>query len=222
MIAEPLPSPVTGYESLGLLGRGGSGAVYKALQVSTGQVVALKFPHADPRQDGRIACQLRHRLHHEMRLCATLHHPHIVRLVDQGLAQDGQPFCAFEYVPGDTLSEHLRRHGALPITEATALMERLLDALVWLHARRITHRDLKPQNVMVFSSGASLHPKVLDFGIAACLHDPGACGAGSGTPAYCAPEQLRGQPPAPQADLYAWALLFLECLQGRPVLDGMS
>ncbi|MGM9514791.1 serine/threonine-protein kinase [Roseateles sp. DB2] len=221
MHPDPLPSGVSGYESLEFLGRGGSATVYKARQTSTGQYVALKFPRGMP-----AAAQARppdlpqEALHREARLCATLHHPHVVRLMDLGTADSGHPFCVFEYVPGAPLSEYLRRQGPLSLRTAASLMGRVLDVLSWLHRQRISHGDLKPQNIMVFSSGSSLHPKVLDFGTAGHAKDRTA--PWQGTPAYSAPERLLGQPPSPTADLYAWGLVFAECLLGRPVLEGMS
>lgn len=221
MHPDPLPSGVSGYESLEFLGRGGSATVYKARQTSTGQYVALKFPSgllsATP---ARPSDPVREALQREARLCATLHHPHVVRLMDLGTAESGHPFCVFEYVPGAPLSEHLRRQGPLPLRTAASLMARVLDVLSWLHRQRISHGDLKPQNIMVFSSGTSLHPKVLDFGVA--RHAQDGAPPGRGTPSYCAPERLRGQPPSPRADLYAWGLVFVECLMGRPVLEGLS
>ncbi|MBB2484559.1 serine/threonine protein kinase [Mitsuaria sp. WAJ17] len=221
MHPDPLPSGVSGYESLEFLGRGGSATVYKARQTSTGQYVALKFPRSMPMAAPMRPPDLLHEaLHREARLCASLHHPHVVRLMDLGTADSGHPFCVFEYVPGVPLSEYLRRRGPLPLPTAAALMGRVLDVLSWLHRQRISHGDLKPQNIMVFSSGACLHPKVLDFGSAgqAKDHTPPR----KGTPAYSAPERLLGQAPSPAADLYAWGLVFAECLLGRPVLEGMS
>lgn len=221
MSPKPLPSGVSGYESLEFLGRGGSATVYKARQTSTGQYVALKFPRGMPvAAPARQADLLREALHREARLCAMLHHPHVVRLMDLGTADSGHPFCVFEYVPGAPLSEHLRRQGPLPLRTATSLMARVLDVLTWLHRQRISHGDLKPQNIMVFSSGTTLHPKVLDFGVA--RHAQDGVPPGRGTPSYSAPERLLGQPPSPRADLYAWGLVFVECLLGRPVLEGMS
>lgn len=220
--ADGFPAGVPGYDSLELLGRGASASVYKARQRSTGQLVAVKVPHAVWPHDPAATRRLHQRLHHETRLCATMHHPHIVRLVDKGLATGGMPYAVFEFVPGETLADLVRRRGALPVEETVALMAQLLDALAWLHAREIMHRDLKPQNIMITHTGTGTHSKVLDFGIASRSRTDDAQAAGEGTPAYCAPEQLRGEAPSPQADLYAWGLLFLECLSGQPVLQGLS
>lgn len=220
--ADGFPAGVPGYDSLELLGQGASGSVFKARQRSTGQLVAVKVPHATNPHDSAATRRLHQRLHHETRVCAVLHHPHIVRLLDKGLAAGGRPYAVFEFVPGETLADLLRRRGRLPLAEAVALMAQLLDALAWLHTCRIMHRDLKPQNIIVMSTGTGAHPKVLDFGIASRADAQGPHADGEGTPAYCAPEQLRGLAPSPQADLYAWGLLFVECLSGQPVLQGLS
>ena len=106
--------------------------------------------------------------------------------------------------------------------DTAGLMAQLLDALAFLHAHHIVHRDLKPENVMVVSSGTNLHAKVLDFGLASHHGEPQFTAGAEGTPAYCAPEQLRGEACGPATDIYAWALMFVECLSARPSIQGAS
>ncbi|WP_257462916.1 protein kinase domain-containing protein [Archangium lipolyticum] len=215
------------YEILSELGRGGFGTVYKARQLATGQSVAIKVLHGlrglgDEDQQRHIA-----RFQREMRLCGQLHHPNIVRLIDSGVLDDGRVYTAFEYVPGQTLAKLLAEGGALAPTEARHLMLQTLDALSCAHSIGVVHRDLKPHNIMVVATGARRNALVLDFGLATLVDDSQfkknyatLTGAHEvlGTPAYSAPEQLRGLAATPSSDLFSWALVFLECLTGvRPV-----
>lgn len=212
-----------------MLGKGGGGTVYQARQKSTGQVVAVKLLHQDGAADDLRRRRLIARFGRETHLCAQLHHPHIVRLLDQGQSDDHQLFAVFEYVPGETLKDFLLRRGALSALESGDLMAQILDALVCAHGLGIAHRDLKPHNIMVMATGSRHHVKVLDFGIAAFI--PGILHIDRsltvtqeawGTPSYSAPEQLRGEPPTTRTDLYAWGLLFIECLTGTPAIRGAT
>ncbi|MET3440308.1 TOMM system kinase/cyclase fusion protein [Variovorax paradoxus] len=222
-VAPSNPSPIPGYDLLEELGAGGYGTVYRALQRHTGTIVAVKVVKL---QDGkqRVA-----RFHRETKLCAALHHPHIVQLLDKG-EQGGCVYGVFEYVPGETLGSLIRRRGSLTATETRHLMAEVLDALDCAHRAGIVHRDLKPENVMVTFTGAIPHAKVLDFGISTVvsLHRDLQFSTLTmaeeclGTPAYSAPEQLRGELPSVKSDLYAWGLMFLECLMGVPAVRGNS
>jgi len=212
------------------LGAGGFGDVFRAVQEKTGQTVAVKvlrprYGKNAPGIDRQIA-----RFRREMRVCAELHHPHIVRLIDSGETEASFLFSVFEYVPGTTLAELLHDKGALPVRTAIDLMLQVLDALVCAHARGVIHRDLKPNNIMVSTTGSRPQITVLDFGISAFLEGMLLDEFESltitreilGTPSYAAPEQLRGEAPSVKSDLYAWALVFTECILGRRVFDGPS
>jgi TOMM system kinase/cyclase fusion protein len=213
------------YQAGRQLGEGGFGQVFLATQVATGQEVAIKILQL--KQNKSIETQIA-RFQREMRLCAGLHHPNIVRLIDS--SQHGDVLCTvFEYVPGETLSHSLRKGGLDP-REATHLMMQVLDALGCAHAAGIVHRDLKPQNIMITSTGVRRNAMVLDFGIgaiveAARLEEFSRLTKTNellGTPAYAAPEQLRGQAPSIRSDLYSWALVFLECLTGEQAIQADS
>jgi TOMM system kinase/cyclase fusion protein len=231
---DPLPASGTTfegrYEILARLGEGGFGTVHKATQIATGQAVALKVlrlpePVGEARSERRIARFLR-----EMRLCAQLHHPNLVQLVDSGRTDDGLVYTVFSFAPGDNLGDLLAREGALDPAEARHLMLQVLDALACAHSEGVVHRDLKPANIMIVPTGARRNALVLDFGIGAIVQGDEEDGSPRltatnetlGTPGYAAPEQWRGQEPTPRADLFSWGLVFLECLTGKRVYEGGS
>ncbi|CAN95336.1 Protein kinase [Sorangium cellulosum So ce56] len=218
------------YEIISALRESGFADVYKGRQLATGQPVAIKVMH--PIRGSKSADVARRcaRFHQEARFCAQLHHPNIVRLIDAGQTDDGTLYTIFEFVPGQNLAEVLAEEIALDPREARYLMLQVLDALGCAHGQNVVHRDLKPSNIMIVSTGARRNALVLDFGIGAVI-----AGAMEGvdpkltpsneilcTPAYAAPEQLLGQPVSVRSDLYAWGLVFLECLTGRPSITGRS
>src|SRR5207247_5342605 len=190
------------YEILGQLWEGSFGRVYKGRQLSTRQVVAIKVLRfwegdAPANVENQIA-----RFRREMRLCAELSHPNIVRLIDSGESGDGRLYAVLEYVPGSTLREILAREGRLGWELARHLMTQVLDALACAHARGVVHRDLKPENIMVTQTGAQRNALVLHFGLGGLAREvedwslPRLTATREilGTPAYAAPEQLRGEP----------------------------
>jgi TOMM system kinase/cyclase fusion protein len=218
------------YEILAQLAEGSFGRVHRARQLSTGQNVAIKtlrFWEGDA--PAYVEKQIA-RFRREMRLCAELSHPNIVRLIDSGETPDGVLYAVFEYVPGSTLQKLLATEGRLAWQMARHLMAQVLDALACAHARGVVHRDLKPANIMVTKTGAQWNAMVLDFGLAGFVRDAEdwslprltATRELLGTPNYAAPEQLRGEPSSTRSDLYAWGLIFLECLSGEPAVRGKS
>ncbi|XXT20371.1 TOMM system kinase/cyclase fusion protein [Sorangium sp. So ce429] len=224
-------APVTGtlfagrYEILARLGEGGFGVVHKARQLTTGQPIALKVLRLAEERGAASPDRRAARFLRETRLCAQLHHPNIVQLVDAGQLEDGTLYTAFAFAPGDNLAALLEREGALAPPEARHMMLQVLDALACAHAAGVVHRDLKPSNIMVIPTGARRNALVLDFGIGAALDGERATRLTGthdalGTPGYGAPEQWRGAEPSPRADLFSWGLVFLECLTGTPVYGG--
>ncbi|MBZ4416830.1 TOMM system kinase/cyclase fusion protein [Myxococcus sp. RHSTA-1-4] len=216
------------YEVVEKIGEGGFGDVYKAHQLATGQMVAVKvlrIPEARPADEVE---RLTARFHREMRLCARLHHPNIVRLIDSGQGEGGGVYSVFEFIPGKSLASLLQEEQHLPPLEARHLMSQILDALASAHAEGVVHRDLKPANIMI-RGGARRNAVVLDFGISSLTEkarDEEARITQThewvGSPSYAAPEQLRGEPPLARSDLYAWGLIFLECLTGARAIRGAS
>ncbi|WP_437721810.1 serine/threonine-protein kinase [Sorangium sp. So ce861] len=192
-------------------GSGGMGDVYRARDRQDGALVALKLLRSSD-------AQLVARFQREARLLAELQHPAITRHVAHGVSEQGQHYLAMEWLEGEDLAARLAR-GPLGLDEALALVHRVADALSLVHARGVVHRDLKPANL--FLQGGRLDQvKILDFGIA---HDAAATGGLTepgvplGTPAYMAPEQVRGEQDIDaRADVYALGCILFECLTGQP------
>jgi TOMM system kinase/cyclase fusion protein len=218
------------YEILSALGEGGFGVVYRARQLTTGQSVALKVMRPLELGDAVRTAKRTVRFQREMKLCAQLHHPNIVQLIDSGQTAGGLLYAVFAFLPGETLADLLAREGALGLAEARHLMVQVLDALTCAHELGVVHRDLKPRNIMVLSTGARRNAILCDLGLGALVDaapDPARTrltetGEALGTPGYAAPEQLRGVDASPRADLFSWGLVFLECLSGQPVYTGSS
>lgn len=150
----------------------------------------------------------------EARNVSRLTHPHVVPVFEAD-TQDNQPYMVFEYVPGQTLAERLRQRGALAPREAVSMMLGVLDALSAAHDAGLVHRDLKPSNILVDGQGRA---RVMDFGIAARVHDDADDRRIVGTPGYMSPEAARGEPPSAAMDVFSAGLVLAEMLSGQPVL----
>ncbi len=151
------------YISLEKIGEGGNGLVYKAKQISTGQIVALKvLKFGNPENIKRKKSQIA-RFERETQLCASISHPNIVKLLDKDYTENGDPFAVYEFVTGETLKNLIIRSKGLSATITGELMGQVLDALDCAHSKGIVHRDLKPGNIMVTKSGKKNHIKILGF-----------------------------------------------------------
>jgi serine/threonine-protein kinase len=209
MPAQPLLGTAIGaYQLTAFLGEGGMGAVYRGAHRQSGQVVAVKVLHARWAET-----QMAKRFANEAQIQAALHHPHIARLYDT-LEFNGRPALVMEYVDGETLEARLNRTLRLAVPEALRLFRDVADALGYLHARGIVHRDVKPHNIKVDARGTV---KVLDFGIAKGAETQRLTRTGAiiGTPDYLAPEQVRGQPADARSDVWALGVLLYEMVTGR-------
>jgi len=199
------------FELVERLAGGGMGIVFRARDRRLGRDVAVKVLRAEPGDAGE---HLRRLFEREARATAQLLHPNIVTLHAVG-EHAGQPYLVLELLAGETLATRLARRGRLPLADVLSIMERVLDALAFAHERGVLHRDLKPHNVFLT---ADERIKVLDFGVAVTLDsDPGPITRVAGTPGYMAPEQRDGAAQDARVDVWAAALLFVECLIGRRV-----
>jgi len=207
-----LPVLIAGRYLLGpLLGRGGAAEVYRAHDQVLGRAVAVKiFLNGVPTTDPR-------RQHREIITLAGFSHPALVTLYNAG-EQDGRAFFVMQLVSGRTLADRLREH-PLPAADTTQLGVELADALAYVHARGVIHRDVKPANVLLDEHN---RPHLSDFGIATMIDSTQITHTGLmiGTAAYLAPEQVRGHPVGPEADIYALGLVLLECLTGQREYPG--
>ena len=197
------------------LGRGGMGTVHLAehTDAELPMRAALKLMHPFARMD---AVGVR-RFRDERRFLATLEHPSIARLLDGGV-HDGLPWFAMEYVQGAAIDAWCDRR-VLSVTDRIRLFCRVCDAVQHAHAHLIIHRDLKPANILVSDAG---DPKLLDFGIAKLIAPDDAAtrltraGGEPFTPAFAAPEQLRGEVPTTATDVHALGGVLFLLLTGQP------
>ena len=199
------------YEMEERLGAGGMGAVYSAQDLKHGRRVAIKVLHPwlAPAEGGR-------RFRREILITAGLQHPHIVPLMDSGVAR-GLHYYVMPYVRGETLRHHLEREDRLPAERVAAIGRDVLGALEHAHATGVVHRDIKPENICLAADQAL----VFDFGIAAgvfpgdtSVGEPTGSGLLLGTPRYMAPEQA-DEEAGPGSDLFALGAVLFEAASGR-------
>ena len=199
------------------IGQGGTGAVWRARR-------------ADGRYEGAVAVKLLHlslmgragalRFEQEGAILARLSHPNIARLIDAGIAANGQPYLVLELVEGEPLDRHCDQH-RLGIDARIERFQEVLGAVAHAHGHLVIHRDIKPSNILVTDEGSV---KLLDFGIAKLLRigeensrvsEWTQVGGRALTPDYAAPEQLRGDDVTTATDVYALGVLLFELLTGR-------
>jgi eukaryotic-like serine/threonine-protein kinase len=190
------------------LGSGGMSTVYLALDEVLDRPVAVKLLH---REISDEADQLE-RFRREARAAARLSHPNLVGVIDAG-EDDGRPYIVFEYIDGRTLKRQIQEQGPLPVDEAVAYAIEIGRGLTAAHARKLVHRDVKPQNVLIDPDGRA---KVTDFGIARSLEQKGMTATGRvlGTTDYVSPEQAMGEDVDERSDVYSLGVVLYEMLTG--------
>src|SRR4051812_5180742 len=186
-------------------------SVFLAEDCELGRRVAIKRLHPESPDD--IAPRFRR----EMRVAASLSHPHVVTLYDATM-DDGAVLLIMEYVEGPTLAQRMAE-GPFEPGAALAILRALADAVDYLHGRGVIHRDIKPANILLDPDG---RPKLTDLGIASAAQATGITTSGTvlGTPAYMAPELFDGERATPAADVYSLAALAFEMLSGRRARSG--
>ena len=227
MVLEP-KQRLGPYEILAAVGAGGMGEIYRARDTRLDRIVAIKI------LSGHISerAGLKERFDREARTIASLNHPHICTLFDIG-QQDGTDYLVMEYLEGETLAERLKK-GPLPLDQVLQYAIEIADALDKAHRKGITHRDLKPGNIMLTKSGA----KLLDFGLAKLRQEAAtatpfselpterdsitAQGIIVGTLRYMAPEQIEARSVDARTDIFAFGVVAYEMATGKRAFDGKS
>lgn len=210
LLNQALPN----YEILGTLDHGGQGIVYRALQRSTGRVVALKVLLVDPgtsrRREQRFA--------REVELVSRLRHPHVVTIFDSGVAA-GRPYLSMELIDGLSIDDYVLLNRPT-VRECVVLFEKICRAVAAVHQRGVIHRDLKPSNIRVDLEG---EPHILDFGLAKCADDEdgrqslSVAGQVVGTLPFLSPEQITGDDGGVdiRTDIYALGVILYLLLTGE-------
>jgi serine/threonine-protein kinase len=202
------------YRIVSLLGVGGMGEVYKAEDLALDQPVALKFlPETFAMSPTALA-----RFHAEVRIARQVSHPNVCRVHDIGDI-DGLQFLTMEFIDGEDLASLLRRIGRLPADKALEIARQLCAGLAAAHDAGVLHRDLKPPNVMIDGRGRA---RITDFGVAALAREVRQEHVIAGTPAYMAPEQLRGDQATVRGDIYALGLVLYELFTGKRAIHASS
>ncbi|MEI7035892.1 protein kinase domain-containing protein [Fulvimonas yonginensis] len=207
-----VPPTVGRYRIEGVLGAGAMAVVYAGFDPEIERPVAIKCLRgsvaADPAYRARFIT--------EARAVGHLNHPHIVTLFDVGEMDDGRPYIAMERLSGETLAGQVAHEGLPSLPVAIALVEQVAGALDYAHAQGVVHQDIKPENIML--SDGWRHAKVSDFGIAE-RRDASSAGVRrrevGGTPAYMAPEHLRGEPTDARSDLFSLGVMLYWLLTGK-------
>ncbi|HWO19482.1 MAG TPA: protein kinase [Kofleriaceae bacterium] len=204
------------YRIIAPMAEGSMGAVYKAERVPVGKLVAVKFLHATYANDSEFQA----RFERETRVMSKLAHPNCVSVVDFGV-WNGAPYLVMEFVGGQTLRAILDQEGALPVPRALSIGRQIIAGLAHAHAQGITHRDVKPANLMINEEiGAGEHVRILDFGLArlrgAGNRDATQANVVVGTPNYMAPEQtIGGGIIDARTDIYAVGIVLFEMIAGQ-------
>jgi len=203
------------YKVVKLLGTGGMAAVWRACDERLGRDVALKVLH----RNLPFSSSMRERLEREAKVAASLTHENVVQVYDYSVGTELDSYIAMELVDGRTLRDFLTEHHKLSMVVVALITYELCRGLAYAHERGVTHRDLKPDNVMVSRNGSL---KIADFGIARARDHAQmtATGVPVGTPAYLSPEQVRGEPADIRSDIFALGISLYELTCGKLPFDA--
>lgn len=201
------------YEITELIGEGGMADVYKAIDVVDKKTIAVKILKKEFAESEEFLRRFRN----ESKAISVLSHPNIVKIYDVGFSEKIQ-YIVMEYIDGITLKEYIENERVLSWKDAVHFVTQILRALQHAHERGIVHRDIKPQNIMMFTDGTI---KVMDFGIAKFAREEGktATDQAIGTVHYISPEQARGDVTDAKSDLYSVGVMLYEMLTGQKPFD---
>jgi serine/threonine protein kinase len=202
------------YKIIRMIGEGGMGRVYEAVDPIIGRRVAIKTIALNIAADA----ETRARFFREAQAAGQLSHPNLITIHDIGEA-DGQPYIVMEYLEGADLSRKIRSE-RMPLDTKLQIMIDMCDGLAFAHGNDVVHRDIKPGNIFITNHG---RVKILDFGLArGALSDVTRTGSVVGTPNYMAPEQIKGEEIDHRADIFSAGVVFYELLSGRKAFEGDS
>jgi serine/threonine protein kinase/tetratricopeptide (TPR) repeat protein len=202
------------YQIIEELGDGGMGRVYRAMDTTIHEEVALKLIKAEMAPDSKAI----QRLGNEMKLTRKIPHRNVCRMYDLG-EEEGSCYITMEYVRGEDLKSFIRRSGQLTVSKTISIAEQICEGMEEAHRLGIVHRDLKSSNVMIDREG---NVRIMDFGIARSLKKKGDTGIGVliGTPEYMAPEQVETSEVDHRADIYSLGIILFEMLTGEVPFQG--
>jgi eukaryotic-like serine/threonine-protein kinase len=205
---------IENYKVVEVIGEGGMGVVYKALDLKLERYVAIKILNTSKPPNPQFI----ERFKREARNQAKLNHTNIIPVY--GFTdEDNTLGIVMEYIEGETLEEIIRREGKLDLKFSLDVMRQILSGVAFAHQKGFIHRDLKPSNIIISNEGIA---KIMDFGISKSINetkDITKAGTKIGTIFYMSPEQIRGKPPTTQSDLYSLGVTFYEMLSGKTPFD---
>lgn len=227
-----IPDPHVGefldnkYEVLSVVGRGGMSIVYRARNIFTQGIVAVKMLKQDFVEDEELVA----RFSREASAGIKMVHPNIIGMHEVGTARSGQPFIIMDFLEGDTLAKILRAEGRVSVKRCVKIMLQICDAVSHMHNQKIIHRDIKPGNIMLVETANDVDVvKLFDLGFAKIRAEPGSnqgdltqYGDVLGTPLYMSPEQTQGLPLDSRSDIYSMGCVMYEMLAGSAPLVGNS
>ncbi|MCE1188132.1 MAG: protein kinase, partial [Ignavibacteria bacterium] len=206
-------SVIENYKVVSMLGEGGMGVVYKALDMKLERFVALKILSSQSAMNPQFI----ERFKREARNQAKLTHPNIVPVY--GFTdENGILGIAMEFVEGETLEKIIYKQKRLDPIEALKILKQILEGVAYAHSKGFIHRDIKPSNIIISKEGSV---KIMDFGISKSMFDKGITKTGTkiGTILYMSPEQIRAEEPTQQSDIYSIGITFYEMLVGKTPFD---
>jgi serine/threonine-protein kinase len=202
-----------------IVSKSGMATIYKANDLQTNGIVALKVPFMQFESDPGFFS----RFQREQAIGKALNHPYILRLIDTGEMQKSRPYMVMEYLEGQTLGHLMQSVRPMPQPDALKIVSRICEALHYMHEHEVVHRDLKPDNIMICNDGTI---RIMDFGIAkfegARRLTYGGFTPAMGTPDYMAPEQVKGKRGDPRTDVYSLGAILYELVTGTVPFEGAN